>query len=96
MFLVRWFYEGSEPSSACNRERIQLVDNQYAPKALSNDKLQQEEGTVATMVALFPNVIVLPSLKKKDDDVASYCIAKGLCKALFLRKSDLESDFSKE
>jgi len=37
MFLVRWFYEGSEPSSACNRERIQLVDNQYAPKALSND-----------------------------------------------------------
>jgi len=38
MFLVRWFYEGSEPSSACNRERIQLVDNQYAPKALSNDK----------------------------------------------------------
>ena len=38
MFLVRWFYEGSEPSSACNRERIQLVDNQYAPKVLSNDK----------------------------------------------------------
>jgi hypothetical protein len=35
--LVRWFYEGSEPSSACNRERIQLVDNQYAPKALSNN-----------------------------------------------------------
>jgi len=35
-------------------------------------------------------------LKKKDDDVASYRIAKGLCKALFLRKSDLESDFSKE
>ena len=33
--LVRWFYEGSEPFSACNRERIQLVDIQYAPKALS-------------------------------------------------------------
>ena len=28
---------GNEPSSACNRERIQLVDIQYAPKALSND-----------------------------------------------------------
>jgi hypothetical protein len=36
MFLVRWFYEGSEPSSACNRERIQLVEHeQLSPAAVA-------------------------------------------------------------
>ena len=55
-------------------------------QALSKDNLQQEEGTVATMVAVCTNVTVLPSLKKRDDDVASYYIAKGLCKSLFLGK----------
>ena len=34
---------GNEPSSACNRERIQLVDIQYAPKALSKDGLSKAQ-----------------------------------------------------
>jgi len=55
---------------------------------LSKDNLQQEKGTAATILAVFTNIAVFPSLKKKYDDVVSYCIAKGLCKALFLRKSD--------
>ena len=59
--ILRWqlcfwfdgFYEGNEPSSTCNQKRIQLVENQYAPKSIydyiirkGNDAsgVNQEEG----------------------------------------------------